>query len=161
VSDARWDDVTADVAAAVKHFGNALLLEEGRRPGASDLERYRDDMAFMHAMQSAHNSAEAALLRILAILREEPPTGGYWHRDLLDRLGRASAARPALLPADVEADLHETRNFRHRATHIYGEFDAGRSVPSAQAAGRLIASFPAAIAAFRQLVDPVGEAKGS
>ena len=154
MSDARWEDVAADVDAATKHYGNALLLSQSRSISATAIERYRDDMAFMHAMQSAHNSAEAALLRILSILQEEPPGGEYWHRDLIDRLARPANGRPALLPPDVRADLHETRNFRHRAIHSYGEFDVSRSVPSGLAARRLVTSFPAAVAAFKEVADP-------
>jgi hypothetical protein len=157
VTDARWEDVNADVDNAVTHFRNALLLRAASAADAVDFERYRDDMAFMHAMQSAYNSAEAALLKVLSILDEEAPTGEHWHRDLIERLGRPAGGahkRPAVLPTGAKADLHETRNFRHRATHSYGDFDIGKSGPSEEAARRLITSFPIAIAAFRQVVDP-------
>lgn len=48
------------------------LSEAGGFDGA-ELDRYRAEMALMHAMQSAHTAAEAALVRILRILDEERP----------------------------------------------------------------------------------------
>ena len=77
MSDARWADVEADIASAIRHFGNAVELYcEGGFEG-DDLSSYRASMALMHAMQSGHTSAEAGLMRILQTLGEEHPTGGH------------------------------------------------------------------------------------
>jgi hypothetical protein len=122
VTDARWEDVTADVDNAVRHFGYALQLRAASAENISELERYRDEMAFLHALQSAHTSAEVALLRILSILDEEAPTGDRWHYDLIERAGRPAGGdheRPAILPAGVKEDLHETRNFRAIVTSTW------------------------------------------
>lgn len=63
MSDARWADVEADIASAIRHFGNAVeLYREGGFEG-DDLSSYRASMALMHAMQSGHTSAEAGLMR--------------------------------------------------------------------------------------------------
>ena len=76
---------------------------------------------------------------------------------LIDRLARPVAgdnARPALLSPELAADLHETRSFRHRATHSYGDFNASRLGPVLESAFRLPISLPEAMARFRRSVDP-------
>jgi uncharacterized protein YutE (UPF0331/DUF86 family) len=157
MSDAQWLDVEEDISTAVQHFANALVLRQTGQFDSDGIEAYRDRMALMHAMQSAHTSAEAALLRILRILGEEAPSGEDWHQKLISRLMRpvnGDSARPALLLPEVAADLDETRSFRHRVMHSYGKFDVGRSDPSLAAARRLIASLPEAVARFKSIVDP-------
>ena len=157
MSDARWLDVDADIAAAVRHFRNAGALRAAGGFDGPDLARYRSEMALMHALQSAHTSAEAALMRILRLLSEEAPSSEDWHSRLIDRLARAvegSHARPALLSPEIAADLHETRAFRHRVTHSYGDFNLVRAAPALEAGARLAISLPEAVARFRATIDP-------
>ena len=157
--DARWADVESDVAAAALHFGNAVELHaRGGFNIDNDLERHARGYALMHAMQSGHTSAEAAMRRILDILREERPTGEDWHKAVVARLAKpltGEYARPALLPHEVAIDLYETLGFRHRAMHSYGEFDASKATLAIAAAARLKDSLPAAVASFREAVDPL------
>ena len=68
MSDARWSDVDADVASAVKHFANAQALFAHGRFEAPGIEGYRDGMALMHALQAGHTSAEVAMQHVLRIL---------------------------------------------------------------------------------------------
>lgn len=157
MSDPRWLDVENDVVAAVRHFSDALRLRESGAFAGERFARIRDEMALMHLMQSPYNASEAALVRVLALIREKPPAGGDWHKALIDRTSRSvagSLARPAILPPDVAADLHEARTFRHRAIHNYDDFDIAKAQPSLDAAQRLVNTFPAAIAAFRAVIDP-------
>lgn len=157
MSDARWLDVFDDVADAVLHFGNAQALYATGRFEETGIEGYRDGMALMHALQAGHTSAEAALLRILRILDEEPPTGDGWHKKLIERLAKTngrSHARPALLSPELAADLDETRRFRNRAMRSYGGFDARLAAPSLEAARRLCTSLGADIERFKAIVDP-------
>lgn len=156
MSDARWLDIEADVASAVLHFGNAAALYAEGGFAAEGLAGYRARMALMHAMQSGHTSAEAALLRLLRLLGEEAPQGDDWHYKLIERLSHAvsgSHARPAVLSDELTKDLHETRAFRHRVSHGYGDFDAVRATPSIEAASRLTGTLPAAIETFKRSVD--------
>ncbi|MBO0904406.1 hypothetical protein [Jiella sonneratiae] len=115
-------------------------------------------MALMHAMQSAHTSVEAALGRILEMLGEEAPAGDRSHADLVRRVARPVASpgrgRPAILSAELAADLDESRRFRHRASHDYDNFDPSRALPAMAAARRLSATLAGAIATFREIVDP-------
>ena len=156
-SDARWLDVADDVAEATDHFVKAHALYETGRFDDQSLSGYRDRMALMHALQSAHTSAEKALLRLLSILGEEKPTGDDWHQTLISRLAKAidgDRERPAVLSPEVASDLDETRRFRNSVTHSYGTFDVARSAPSLQAAKRLATTFPSDVERFREAIDP-------
>ena len=140
----------------MKHFNAVDLFREGGFENP-DLRGYKASMAVMHAMQSGHTAAEAALKRILDILGEEHPTGEDWHDILIRRLARAvtgAKARPAVLPPDVAADLHETRRFRHRAMHSYENFDTARFGPTLASAERLRDTLARTIVTFRGKIDP-------
>jgi hypothetical protein len=157
MSDARWLDIDDDIASVVKHFGNAVAIFHEGGFDAGSLEGHKAGMALMHAMQSGHTSAEAALRRILSILGEEQPSANDWRVKLIDRLAKkvtGAYARPALLSSDMARDLHETRRFRHRATHSYSEFEASLALQAILAAERLAASVPSALGSFRRIVDP-------
>jgi uncharacterized protein YutE (UPF0331/DUF86 family) len=165
VSDGRWADVESDTVALALHFGNAVeLYARGGFNIENQLEKYARGYALMHAIQSGHTSAEAAMRRILDILREDRPTGEDWHKALITRLAKpltGEHARPALLPHEVATDLYETLGFRHRAMHSYGDFDASKATPAVEAAARLKDSLPAAVASFREAVDPPPPKQGS
>ena len=153
--DARWYDVDAAIADAVEHFGKAVQLFALGEFEGDDLKSYQAAMALMHAMQSGHTSLEGALLRILALLGETPPSGERWHEDLVRRAAHPLAgalARPAILPAHVVPDVEETRRFRNKATRGYNSFDPSRATSAIEAAGRLAAALPAAVAEFKQQI---------
>ena len=155
MSDARWLDIEDDLAAAEEHFRNAVALFASGGFDDPGLDGYRNSMALMHALQSAHTSAETTLMRILGILGEEPPSGADWHQTLIARLAKPiEGQRPALLSAIVATDLDETRRVRNRATRSYGSFYPLKAGPSIEAAGRLASSLRIDVRRFRQLVDP-------
>ncbi len=155
MSDARWLDVAEDVAAAEGHFQNAAALHGDGGFDDPGLTGYRNSMALMHALQSAHTSAENALRRILLILGEELPSGEDWHQKLIERLSKPiEGIRPALLSPAVAADLDETRRVRNRATRSYGSFNPLKVGPSIEASTRLAMSLAEDVRRFRQTVDP-------
>jgi hypothetical protein len=156
VSDTRWFEIEADIAASVGHFSRAVMIFGTRSASEADLDGYMKRMAFMHAMQSGHTSFERALLRIIDMLREDRPTGEQWHADLLRRMGATLPHRPALLPARLIPAAHETRKFRHRVTHAYDDFEWPRADEAIRAAELLSRELPKAIAVFRKAVDPEG-----
>jgi hypothetical protein len=156
MSDARWMEVEVDVESALLHFGMALRIFDAGGFDAPDPEGYARGAAFMHAMQSAHTSAEQALIRVLDMLEEEKPTGEQWHKDVISRLSRPLAgklARPALLPGDSAKDIDETRRFRKLAVRSYDTFEAARAMPAVAAARRLMVSLGPAFSAFKRAVD--------
>lgn len=164
MTDARWLDVESDIEAAVRHFRNSCSLYDAGGFEDSGLDGYRSQMAVMHSMQSAHSSAEAAMLRILRLLGEEAPEGEDWHRMLVERLRHPVSGeheRPALLSDEVAADLHETRRFRHLVSHSYGDFDVSRAAPSLGAARRLVVSLPEAVERFKRQIDPDDAVNGT
>ncbi len=154
MSDARWFEVDEDVAAATKHFGMSVDLFAAGGFGGDGIGAYRAQMAVMHAMQSGHTSLESALVRILDLLGEEAPSGKDWHADLIKRVSREIAGRPAILPPDLARAAGETRRFRHVAMRGYGSFDAELSRPSVLAAGLVARDIGLAVSSFRAAIDP-------
>jgi hypothetical protein len=154
VSDERWSDIEVDSIAAADHFSRAVQIY--RQAGLHDgsMDGYVRRMAFMHAMLAGHTSLEKALLRILKIQGEEAPSGGQWHADPIQRAGRTTDNRPAILPAAMVLAADRTRKFRHVAVRAYDTFDPDDAEPAVRAAEKVAAGFTAAIAAYRRTVDP-------
>jgi hypothetical protein len=121
--------------------------------GAPD-DRYVIEMAFMHAMQAGHTSLENALLRILDMFGEDPPTGRAWHSDLIRRSARPVGSRPVILKDEAARAADLTRRFRSVAARAYDDFDHTQALQAVEGAARLIDLLPAEIARFRQTVDP-------
>jgi hypothetical protein len=165
MSDARWMEVEVDLQSALLHFDMAVKIFNAGGFDAPDPEGYTRSAAFMHAMQSAHTSAEQALVRVLDILGEEKPTGEQWHKDLISRLSRplaGQAARPALFSGETAKDIDETRRFRNLAVRSYNSFEAVRAAPAVAAAKRLLVSLGPAFSEFKSAVDsdPTAESEG-
>jgi hypothetical protein len=157
MSDGRWIDVDTDMAAAIGHFGKAVEIYRRAGFDAPGLEGYKTSASFQFAVQAGHTAAEAALKRIMDILKEERPTGEESHKDIIVRLSRPRTdeyARPALFTEVVSKDLLETMRARHRARHSYDDFDAAKAEPAVEAIVRLLTSLPTAVAEFRKKVDP-------
>ena len=108
----------------------------------------------MHAMHAGHTSLEKVLLHILEIQGKEAPTGRQWHADLIQRAGKATADRPAILPSELLRAVDRTRKFRHFAAHAYDTFDPDDADPAVRAAEKVANGFPGALAAYRQAIDP-------
>jgi hypothetical protein len=149
-------EVEVDVQSALLHFGMAVRIFDAGGFDAPDPEGYARGAAFMHAMQSAHTSAEQALVRVLDMLEEEKPTGEQWHKDVISRLSRPLAgklARPALLPGESAKDIDETRRFRNLALRPYDSFEPARATSAVAAARRLMVSLGPAFSEFKRAVD--------
>ena len=154
MSDARWFEINAAVTAAIRHFTGAADLFT-RLPGMQTTQdKYGFEMGFMHAMQAGQTSMEAALLRVLALFREEAPSGPCWHADLIDRAANPLGQRPAILGPQAARAANETRQFRSIAAHAYDTFDHTRAVNAVESAKALVTLLPADLARFRQAVDP-------
>ena len=154
MSDARWFEIDRAIAATVKHFAGAVVIY-GKDPSAlADEDRYLVDMAFMHAMQAGHTSLENALLRILELCGEEPPSGASWHADLVRRIAAQVGDRPAVLTGEAARAADATRRFRSIATHAYDTFDYTQAAATVASARRLCEILPAEIARFRETYDP-------
>lgn len=154
MSDQRWADIEADAAAAVDHFSRAIQIYRGSGLHDDTMDGYVKRMAFMHAMLAGHSSLEKALLRILQIQGEEAPTGSQWHADLIQRAGRSAESRPAILTPELVRAADRTRKFRHVAVRAYDSFDPDDAEPAVRAATKVAAGLAAAIAAYRQAIDP-------
>jgi hypothetical protein len=154
MSDARWFEINAAIEAAVRHFTWAQSFY-AKIPGTNAIEdRHLVEMAFMHAMQSGHTSLETALLRILDLHEEAPPTGPTWHADLIRRAANPIEGRPAILNDTVAQAADLTRRFRNVAVHAYDTFDHRQATEAVDSAGVLVTLLPTEIARFRQAIDP-------
>lgn len=157
MSDPRWLDVFDDIESALNHFVQAQIIYDESNFDGADRQAYVASMALMHSMQCGHTSAEAAFVRILKILKEKPPSGDDWHETILRRLAQGRSdeyARPALLTKELYSALKETRKFRHRAIHIYEDFDVKRVPPAMEAAKVVASQLRPAVTAFQAAVDP-------
>lgn len=154
MTDDRWLEVEDDVADAVAHFSSACQIYRTFNFAAPGIEGYAASMAFMHAMQAGHTSFESALVRILTMLGEDRPSGDQWHADLIRRVARPLASRPAILTAEVAKAADETRRFRNVAVRNYAGFDVERAGPAVTAAEKLTVHLPNAIRMFRDTMDP-------
>ena len=133
MSDARWIEIDEDVASGVRHLGRAVeIFAQGGLAG-EDLASSTNRMAFMQAMQAGHTSLESAIERI--------------------RLLRAQSTSPILGPALADA-IDETRRFRHVARKTYDDFAVERAGPAVEAARLVHHEIAAAIAAFRNAIEP-------
>lgn len=155
MSSPGWKDVEADLESMMRHFegSDELYKQLGELPDRWD---YVSTMALLHSMQSGYTSAEAALVRILSVLREERPTGPDWHQVLIRRLATAldgEFARPALLSPELAAALQEARSFRHRAMHVYDDFDIRRFPAALTAAKTILRLLPQEVEVFRAAID--------
>jgi len=154
LSDARWQDIDADIASAIQHFAQAIRIY--REPGlhADTSDGYMRRMAFMHAMYAGHTSMERALVRILEVQGEDTPSGRQWHADLIARAGTDVGDRPAILSEYLVRAADRTRKFRHVTAHTYDNFDPDDADPAVRAAEKLVTGLRTAIAAYRQQIDP-------
>ena len=109
----------------------------------------------MHALQSAHTSFEAGLVRILEMLGEERPVGENWHAALIRRVAMGIAAtRPPILGPDIVDAAQTTRRFRHRAAHNYDSFEIREVGPVIEAAEKLAARLIVEVRRFRDMINP-------
>lgn len=154
MSDDRWVEVAADIASAVRHFTMSVELWDRNGLDQDKPDQYWSQMGLMHAMQSGHTSLEAALLRILDMLGETAPTGAQWHADLINRAGKPTRARPAILTDALVEAAGETRRFRHIAMRGYDKFKKDRAAPGIAAARLLASGLGGDIDAFRLVIDP-------
>ena len=156
MTDDRGWSLALDAAdSASRHFGEASDLYRDGSISLGGREGYRALMAFFHAMQSGHTSAESALRRALRIAGDHIPTGEKWHEALIALCATPmEGRRPAILPPDLAAHADETRKFRHRAMHGYdAEFAMERADIAVQSAAELARSLRPALERFRAELD--------
>ena len=155
MTDPRWEDVRWSIASAVRHFRAAVEIAESPL-GEGDTASYRNEMALMHAMQSGYTSFENALLRILKILDEEPPSGADWHKQLVERCARAMPGiRPAILTKAMLPAIRRLRSFRHWASHGYDEdFNASEALEAVAVAKGFADCLHSVFEQFIGVMDP-------
>jgi len=76
-------------------------------------------MALAAMVHSFYNGVENIFKRIAAEIDGGPPSGGFWHKTLLDSMAAATSQRGAVISADLHARLKEYLAFRHLFRHSY------------------------------------------
>ena len=76
------------------------------------------------------------------------------HADLIQRAGRKTANRPAILRTTLRHATDRTRKFRHVAVRAYDSFDPDDAEPAVRTAEKVAQGLAAAIADYRQAIDP-------
>ncbi|MCX7969080.1 MAG: hypothetical protein N3B10_11435, partial [Armatimonadetes bacterium] len=66
------------------------------------------------ALHDFYNGAERILQHLLTVLGEEVPSGGEWHKKLLERVSEVG-----IVSSDLKDKLDEYREFRHVFRSIY------------------------------------------
>ena len=155
MSDPRWLDIGLDIDAAERHLSAALrLMAEGALDAPADFDGYTRRMAFMHAMQSGHTSAETALRRVLEARGEPLPEGSDWHAVLIKRCAlKIDGERPAILSQGLADALQATRGFRHIAAHVYDEIRPASARLAADSARVVHASLRAELSEFWKALE--------
>ena len=151
----RLSDILDAARSAATHFRAAgRLFGRGGFDEEGD-EGYRNVMALLHAMLSGHNALEDALVRLMKVLGEAPPSGSDWHMQVIERASMAKAERPAVLPSALAKAANETRGFRHFAARAYRvKFDPEKARVAVEAGQVLAEGLEDALSSFLKIVPP-------
>lgn len=137
--DARALDARAAEAAA--------LLARG--DGGGSLER-EPLIVLAVNLHGYYTALETLLERIARLLDESLPAGPTWHVELVRQMTlELPKVRPAVLPSELAADLHELRKFRHFFRNAYVlELDVERTVEQGRRVERIHPRVEASLRAF-------------
>jgi uncharacterized protein with von Willebrand factor type A (vWA) domain len=79
-----------------------------------------DELAALAAILHAfYNGVENIFKRVAATLDGGPPSGPFWHADLIEAMATAKPNRPALLSESLSETLQEYLDFRHVFRQAY------------------------------------------
>lgn len=161
MSDDRWIEVEKDFASSARHFETAAKYYARGHALPDNDERDLISMAFMHAMMAGHSSLEAGMLRIMAIVGEQPPAGDSTHADLISRMSESlPGKRPAFLPRELVDHANETRRFRHVSVRTYDDFKWALAKLPVESGLVITRAIRPALRAFRSIIDPPGNNGG-
>jgi len=91
------------------------LLEKCAGSPPTDIEL----SALAAMLHSFYNGIENIFKRIREEFDEPLPRSEFWHRDLLDCMGKSAKGRPAVISASVLERLEAYLDFRHFFRHSY------------------------------------------
>ena len=147
----KWSLVERDFLSAARHFRKADEIYNGDE----HVDEYFRACAFMHAIQSGHTSLEAGFIRIFKALGEPLQHDvDNWHEAVVDQAFSDVSGRGTILPAEMFADVCETRKARNLAVRGYDSFDMGLARRTAGVAGRLSLALPGELQKFIRRIDP-------
>ena len=106
---AELEDLSAEIAD-VQPLIDKLLSE------APDSIEIRAIACTLHAF---YNGVERTFVLISKHFGEKTPSSHVWHRELLIQMSQATEDRPAVITAELCADLKQLLAFRHFYRHAY------------------------------------------
>lgn len=137
-------DIDARALDARAHEIAALLAREGAAIGREPL------IVLAVNVHGYYTALETLLERVARLFDESIPTGPTWHVDLVRQMTlELPKVRPAVVPSELAADLHELRKFRHFFRNAYVlELDADRTVEQARRVERIHPHLERSLRAF-------------
>ncbi len=132
-----------EIEAEIEHFQQLAndVADSKTRFLAVDQASIHDLRGIAMLLTEIYLGAENLMLRVAKRLIEPLPSGGAWHKELLNQLStEVPDTRPPLLSQITAAQLDEFRRFRHVTHHIYSfDYDWGQMRKLLILAGPLLA----------------------
>jgi hypothetical protein len=120
MNSSGWDKFRKQQATERKQLqrlvsGMSPLLGKCRATAPTEIEL----SALAALLHSFYTGVENIFKRVAVELDGEPVRGDSWHRELLLRMAKPTASRPALLSEDLHDSLNEYLRFRHVFRNAY------------------------------------------
>lgn len=116
-----WDEQTIEQITVEMRLIDQLftiyadLLSEMQQRAPGLVEK----TALASVLHSFYNGVETICLTVAKRIDQDVPTGSRWHRDLLRRMGQATATRPPVFSESTIERLGYYLSFRHFYRHAY------------------------------------------
>jgi len=120
MNSSEWDKFRKQQAAEREQLRRLLsgiqpLLAKCRDTAPNEIEL----AALAATLHSFYTGVENIFKRVSVELDGEPARGDAWHRELLQRMQKPTARRPAMLSAELHDTLNEYLRFRHVFRNAY------------------------------------------
>jgi len=115
-----WDKLPKQISVEIEQLKTLLrayeaLLGKCSREKPDVIER----SALAAMLHSFYTGIENIFKRVAVEIDGEPPTGDFWHRQLLDRMACPRRDRPAVISKALKDKLRTYLEFRHVFRHAY------------------------------------------
>lgn len=115
-----WDKLRKQVAVEQEQLDRLLETHRSLLNKCVDAAPNAIELSALAAMlHSFYTGIENIFKRITVELDGAPPSGEFWHRELLDVITRTSKARPPAISVSLRGRLMEYLEFRHMFRQAY------------------------------------------
>jgi uncharacterized protein YukE len=128
-------DITTELAKMQQLESQMQLVQAELEQGTGRVDLLYENFALK--LHNFYTGCERIFQLIATELNGGLPSGGDWHRRLLDRMQTQREGRPAVISSPLASRLQEFLGFRHVVRSLYGyELDSERIA-------KLVANYPA------------------